>query len=375
VRIEAPALLVGLIAALPSLGAVLLSLPASRWAEGWRDPVRVVVVSRFWMRLAYLPIAVVPGLVGGLPAALLVTLFWGLSSLPAAITMLAWTMVIADLISPSRRPMINGIRWALFSIITAVAGAGFGLLLEWLPFPINYQAVFGLSFLAGMVTVYTFSRVRQPPRPSEPVAGRSETPGLAGLARLVRQERPFARFLLTASLYRIGLYLPVALFPIYWVTVMEASDILIGLRTTAGYAALVVSYVAWGYVAVRLGHRLVLLVATAGLALYPIATALTADAAWLIPIAVLWGAFASGLDIAFFEVLLRTLPVKQRASFVAVDSTLANLVAFAAPLLGAALTGVILSGLVSLAATGLMLLLAVARDEPATTRRRSDTAA
>ena len=60
VRLGAPSALVGLVAALPSLGAALLSLPASRWVAGRTDPVRVVVVTRAFIRFSYLAIVIVP---------------------------------------------------------------------------------------------------------------------------------------------------------------------------------------------------------------------------------------------------------------------------------------------------------------------------
>jgi MFS family permease len=366
VRLEAPSALIGLVAALPSLGAVLISLPASRWVAAWTDPVRVVVVTRAFIRLAYLAIAAVPFVLGGLPASYVIVLLWGLHSLPAAVTGLAWTGVIAEIIPPARRPMVNGVRWALLSIVTAVSGALFGVLLDHVGFPVNYQLVFLISFLAGLVTLWTFSRLRLP-TPGAPLPPTRVSLGLLNLPRLIRGERAFARFMVAGFVYRLGLHLPVAIFPIFWVTALDASDTLIGLRTTAGHGALTVSYVLWGALAVRHGHRLVLLAASAGLSLYPILTAAVFDAVWLVPLALLWGLFASGIDVAFFEALLRTTPADRRAIFVAIDSTFANLAVFVAPLAGALLADLIglrpalvLAGCLSLAGTVLMVLLAVA---------------
>lgn len=376
VRFGAPSWLVGLAAALPALGSVLISLPASRWAAGWTDPVRVTVAGRLWMRLGVLAIAIVPSLVSGLTANYVIALLWGLISLPAAITALSWTTVVAEVIPPARRPVVNGVRWALLSIVTAATSALFGPLLDVIPFPLNYQVVFLISFLAGLVTLYTFGRIRMPsagtPHPPARVAF-----GLLNLPRLLRREPAFTRYMAASFVYRLGLYLPVAVFPIFWVNELHASDTLIGLRTTAGYGALVFSYILWGVVAVRLGHRLVLIVSSAGLGLYPIVTAALPDAIWLLPAALLWGLFASGIDVAFFEALLRTTPVDRRAVFIAIDSTIANLAVFGGPLLGALLGDVIglraalvLAGVLSLAGTALMVALAVAKGERAGERMK-----
>lgn len=381
VRLEAPSALVGLVAALPSLGAVLISLPASRWVAAWTDPVRVVVVTRACIRVAYLAIAAVPFVLSGPPASYVIVLLWGLHSLPAAVTGLAWTGVVAEIIPPARRPMVNGVRWALLSIVTAIAGALFGLLLDVVSFPVNYQLVFLLSFLAGMTTLWTFSRLRLP-TPGAPLPPARVSLGLLDLARLIRGERAFARFMIAGFVYRLGLHLPAAVFPIFWVTALNASDTLIGLRTTAGHGVLTVSYVLWGALAVRRGHQLVLLVASAGLSLYPILTAAVFDPIWLVPLALLWGVFASGIDVAFFEALLRTTPADRRAVFVAIDSTFANLAVFVAPLAGALLADLIglrpalvLAGGLSLAGTALMVLLAVAAPALASSRGPAPVAA
>lgn len=366
VRLEAPNILVGLVASLPSVGAVLLSVPASRWVSRWPNLVRTVVRWRLLMRSSYLAIAVVPLFLEGPLAYFLIILFWGLSSIPAAIVNLAWTEVVARIIPAERRPMVNGVRWALFSVVTAAAGALFGVMLDWLPFPGNYQVVFAISFLAGLATCYTFSRIRLvvDERVSAPTSSRL---GLLDLIEQVRAEPAFARFLISTFIYRIGLNLPVPLFSIYWVTVMHASDTLIGLRTSVAYAALIVSYLFWGWLAARHGPRRVLLWSSAGVSLYPLATAASSDLFWLMPVALLWGWFVSGIDISFFEVLLRTIPPERRAVLVAVNSSLANLAIFAAPLVGAALADTIglvaalwLAGGLSLLGTLLMALLSVA---------------
>ena len=44
---------------------------------------------------------------------------------------------------------MNGIRWALVSVVSAIFTAGFGKLLDLILFPINYQIIFFASFVYG----------------------------------------------------------------------------------------------------------------------------------------------------------------------------------------------------------------------------------
>src|SRR5439155_13383992 len=149
-----------------------------------------------------------------------------------------------------------------------------------------------------------------------------------------------------------------------------ASNTIIGLQSTAANLALVVSYLAWGRLAARRGHRVVLLVASAGAGLYPFATALVRDPIWLVPVALIWGAFASGIDVSFFEALLRTCPPDRLQTFIGINSAVANLVIFLAPIGGTLLATVVgihlalaIAGAVSLVGSGLFYTMSIAKDD------------
>ena len=118
------------------------------------------------------------------------------------------------------------------------------------------------------------------------------------------KEPAFSAFVFTTFVYRLGLNLPIALYPLYWVNEVGASNAWIGYTTTASYGMLVVAYFLWGRYAPRLGSRRVLLIASIGLSFYPLLTPLVREPIWLIPVALVNGVFAAGIDISFFEGLL-----------------------------------------------------------------------
>lgn len=371
VRMGATSLTVGLLTSLPALGTIFLAVPGGAMAEGRRDLVSFVNWWRLPIRLSYLLIALVPFLATGEPAALLVVLIWGLTAFPSAVVNPAWTNVVAETVPPDVRPRVNGNRWALLSVVTAASVAGFGRLLDVLPFPTNYQLVFVASFVAGLVSIYFYAKIVLPDSAApatRPLPGRGVARVVIDLARSIRNEREFARYTLSTLVYRIGLNLPVALFPIFWVQNLQASDTTIGLRAMAGNAALVLAYFLWGRAAARWGHRWVLLLSSVGLSIYPILTAAVTSPDLLVPVAIVWGAFAGGIDIAFFETLLRSCPEGRRTSFVAANSAFANFAIFVAPIVGTLLLGVldiravlVLAGVVSFAGAALFYVMAVAR--------------
>ena len=373
VRMGASSVAVGLLTSAPALATIFLSVPGGTLAEGRRDLVRLVNLWRLPIRLTYLLVALVPLVATGETGAITIVALWTLTAWPSAVVNPAWTNVVAETVPPDVRPRVNGNRWALLSIVTAVAVAAFGKLLDEVVFPLNYQIVFAISFVAGLVSIYLFGLIRMPETP--PSAKRARTVPrqnpvevMVELARSFREEGEFARYTISTLVYRLGLNLPAALFPIFWVQNLHASDTTIGLRTTAGNAALVVAYYLWGRVATRQGHRRVLIVSGLGLSLYPILTALVTTPEMLVPVAVVWGAFAAGIDIAFFEALLRTCPPDRRATFVAANTAFANLAVFVAPLTGTLLAGLmdirlvlVLAGVLSLAGAVLFYTMAVGK--------------
>jgi MFS family permease len=373
VRLGAPNAVVGFLAAAPALGAIFLSVPAGVRLQGRSDLVRVVTIGRVFLRLPLLAIAIVPFFLTGDAAIWAVVALWTLTSIPAAIVNQAWTGVVAAIIPPKHRARVNGNRWAMYSVVTAIAGAAFGKSLDLIHDPLNFQIVFLISFLAGWATIHLFAQLRMPDSAPDDVPlkpARPVPPKLSEYVGLVREYPPFMRFILTAFVYRIGLNLPVALFSIYWVREAHASNTMIGIQNTAANLMLILSYLVWGRLAARRGHRIVLLLASAGASLYPLATAFVRDEIWLVPVALIWGAFASGIDVSFFEALLRSSPPEHLQTFIGINASLANLVIFIAPIAGSLLAdaigihaALIAAAVFGLVGTGLFFTFSIAREE------------
>ena len=107
-----------------------------------------------------------------------------------------------------------------------------------------------------------------------------------------------------------------------------------------------------------MGRRFWSRAAAAGLALYPIATALSPSGIWLLPAAAIWGLTASGINIGLFDIMLAAMPDERQPLFAAVWNMIANGAIFIGPLLGAALaqstsrgTALLIAGFVQLATT------------------------
>jgi MFS family permease len=115
-------------------------------------------------------------------------------------------------------------------------------------------------------------------------------------------------------------------------------------------------YLLWPRVSKARGGRFVLLATTLGMAFYPLFTALTLRVDLIILYAGIAGFFQAGLDLVFFDELMKTVPPEYSATFVSLSQSMQYMSAIAAPLLGTWLADSIGLGGALMVSAGVRLL-------------------
>jgi MFS family permease len=339
-RLGASNLMVGLLTSLPALINVLFQIPAARLIERDRDRRHILLVSGLFMRLSAFLVALVPFLRGWRAEA--VVYITALGTIPAAISNVAFTAMLADVVAPRDRAHVVSVRNALLSAVTMVTVLASGRVLDIITFPINYQLIFTLAFLTSLLSLYYLGRVAMPR--AEPTPGgvaAPERPDLRQWLRTLLAQRDYARFGLGAFVFHWGLYLPLPLYAIYRVRELGISDGWIGALSTLESAITIVSYYVWGKIAARRGSRFVLLCGVLGLCFYPLGTALSRSVEPLLLVVSISGIFAPAWTLGLFNGLLEVVPAERPATYVATFNTLMNVPAFIAPLLGTTAAGIL----------------------------------
>jgi MFS family permease len=192
--------------------------------------------------------------------------------------------------------------------------------------------------LGGLVSFYFSSHIRIPdieaPLPTRKL---SITAQAGDYLRIIRQEKAFTSFVTKRLIFLTGVGLSAPLFPLYYVRVVDASEAWIGIISTAQTAVLIIGYFIWMQQSRRAGSHRVLVVTTFGTSLYPILVALTHRVELIALLAGVNGIFQAGLDLIFFDELMRTVPPKSSATFVAFAQSLQYFSNIVAPLVGALL--------------------------------------
>jgi len=141
---------------------------------------------------------------------------------------------------------------------------------------------------------------------------------------------------------------------------VQATDAWIGIINSVQMAIMLVGYLFWARQGRVRGSRFVLLATTLGMAIYPALIASTRRVEWIAVYAGLAGIFQAGLNLVFFDELMKTVPVQHSATFVSLSQSSQYLSTVAAPLVGTFLAdaigvggGLVVSALLRLAGFGL----------------------
>jgi MFS family permease len=366
VRMGATPALMGLLASAPQLVTMIVLLPAGAFAERQRDLIKVgnraaVVHRAGFVLMALLPLLLAPTQITPVAIGL-----WAVLAIPSAIYLPILLSIVQKAVSPKMLPRVNANRWALYSLVGALAIPAIGAMIDHTPFPVGFQIAFVISFVGTLPNLYFFGRLVIPPsevqQPPADVVRPLKT-RLREFAGPFVASPSFVRFNLATALYRVALSMPAGLFSIYWVDYLGASNTWVGIRGSVAYIALVFGYWGWAKVTNRIGHR-ALLFCSALVGFYSIMTALSPSVEWLIPAAIVWGIFVSAIDIGIVDMMLLSCPEGRAPTFIAVANVLGSAENMVGPLIGAALAQVIgvpaallVSGVLQLLSAGIFFLL------------------
>ena len=333
---------VGLLTTMPALTGMILALFVGRFLQTRKNIIPWFSRARFTGIACYALTGLMPFIVPRdyvVPAVLAV---WAFATLPQTITNVCFSVVMNAVAGPKGRYELMSRRWSVLGLTTAITVALVGQALDRIGFPVNYQIVFIVLSLGGFITLYYSGSIVIPDneRATRPLdAPISER--LTAYFGSIRGERPFISFLTKRLIYMSGSALSLPLFPLYFVREVNASDWWIGVITTGQTAIQLLGFYIWMRLSKRRGSRFVLLATALGLALYPAFTALTLRVELIVFYAALAGIFQAGLDLVFFDELMKTVPPKRSATFVSVAQMMEYFPRIIAPILGTLLANYI----------------------------------
>ena len=372
-RLGASPLVVGLLTSMPAFTGLLLAIPVGRMLERQTDIVPWYSRARVWVQATYALTGLLPFFlpIGYIPTAVIV--LWAIATIPQTIVNITFTVVMGAAAGPQRRQQLMSWRWSTLGAATAISVAGAGWLLEQYSFPINYQIVFLVSFLGGMLSFFFSSRITIDTTPSSQAHKTGLRALLTESVGMLREVPAFSRYITATFVFNCGIWMAMPLFPLYWVRVVEASDFEIGLVNTVNSGVLLIAYFVWARVSAKRGNLPVLFASTIALSLYPLLTGMTESIVLITILAGLAGFIGSGKDLVFFDLALETMPRDRVPSFVALQQLTGYVATLAMPLVGTFLAtqfdyhiALYVAGGLRLAGVVLLYVLKIGRSEQTT---------
>ena len=337
-RLEATNFQVGLLTSMPALAGLVLSIPIGSFLQSrrqivpWFSAARLLVVSCY----------AITGLAGFfIPQQYMVQtilVIWALATLPNTIVAVSFTVVMNEVAGPTHRYELMSRRWSILGLTTAVTTLLTGQVLDRIVFPLNYQIVFLFLSVGGLVSYYFSSHIKIPdvePPPRE--SGVSVGHQFKNYIALVKGQPDFISFNVKRFVFLTGVLLATPLFPLLYVRELNANNAWIGIITTLQASMLLFGYFWWTRTSRIRGSRTVLLWTTLGLSIYPALVAMSPNIETVALLAALASIFQAGIDLVFFDELMKTIPIKYSATFVSIAQSSQHLAGVFAPLMGSSL--------------------------------------
>lgn len=358
-RLGADNFAIGLLTSMPALAGLLFAVPLGHFLARRPNIVPWYSLSRFMVVLCYTLTGLAPFLTTNY-AVLMILLIWALATIPQTIVNVAFTVVMAGVAGPEGRFYLMSRRWSSLGITSAVVVAVAGIVLDRIVFPLNFQIVFIVLSMGGLLSLAFSRRIALPPQKAPPRAQEpSRVARLYGWFRVMRGHPKFVETVGSQFVYRFGLAFAIPLFPLYYVRELNASDQQIGFIATVSGAVLMGAYFMWARVTKKRGVRFALLTTTLTLAFYPIVMAFTQEVAFVIVLAGVASIFAAGIDLVLFDMVVSSYPQEQAATFVGIQQMTVYIATFVAPLVATTLAttigipqALIIAGLIRLIGFG-----------------------
>lgn len=334
-RLGASNFQVGLLSSMPGVTGLLLAILVGRFLQTRRDIVPWYSLSRLMVILCYALTGILTLAIFEKFVILATLAIWAFATLPQTALSVAFSVVMNAVAGPEGRYALLSRRWTIFGLTGVIGTFIVTRLIDLIHFPLNYALMFLVSSLGGFFSYYFSRQITLPENIVPPLTKSSSArDGIRNYLHLLRANPAFLSFSSKRFVYYSALVLSTPIMPLFLVRQVGATDSQIGTINMTMTLVMLLGYYLWPKVSRRRGGRLVLLATTLGMVLYPALSAATPRVELIILYAGIAGFFQGGLDLVFFDELMKTVPAEYSATFVSLAQSMQYLSTTIAPLFG-----------------------------------------
>ena len=334
-RLGATNFQVGLLSSMPGVTGFLLALMVGRFLQTRKNVVPWYSVARLMVLSCFTLTGI---LTLFLPDAIMITstlAIWAFATIPSVAVNVAFSVVMNAVAGPTGRYALLSRRWAIFGLTGVVGTFLVTRVINLVEFPTNYSYMFlGLS-VGGLISYFFSRKIQIPDQPTLPVQTKGNLRGsLRTYREMLRGSPAFLSFVSKRFVYFFAIFLAAPVMPLFLVRKISASDAEIGSINMVFTLVMLLGYFIWPRFSMKRGGRFVLLATTLGMALYPSLSAFTTRVELIMVYAGIAGFFQAGLDLVFFDELMKTVPADYSATFVSLAQSIQYISVIIAPMVG-----------------------------------------
>ncbi|MBN1200358.1 MAG: MFS transporter [Anaerolineae bacterium] len=328
IRLGATPMQIGWLTALPAVVALGSSSLAVWWRRYYTDATRAV----FWPGLGYRLMFLLPALTPFFPAdwqPVWLILAVAIPALPQGISSVLFLVLMRESVQQTRLTALMGRRSLTFNIGFGISTLAWGLWLGWIAFPINYQIMFVVTFIASVISLL---HVQQ-------VFVLNTTPALLTDQPAVRPWRSpgFRRVAFFTIITHISFTVLQPIIPLWLVDRLGADETTMSIFGLAELVGAATMSVFTGQIAQRIGSRLAMSVGMFGAGIAGIMLAAAPGVVFTYPAAALSGAAWNLMAISLFGYFSDNAPIENITGYTTIYNQVVSLSFFIGPLLGSQL--------------------------------------
>ena len=334
-RLGATNFQVGLLSSMPGVTGLLLAIMVGRFLQTRKNIVPWYSLSRLLVILCYALTGILTLAISEKFVIIATLAIWAFATIPQTALAVAFSVVMNAVAGPEGRYALLSRRWTIFGLTGVIGTFIVTRVIDLIHFPLNYAIMFLVLSLGGFFSYY-FSRKITLPQSVPPSMAKSANARerIRNYLELLHANPAFVSFASKRFVFLSALALSGPIMPLYLVREVHASDAQIGTINMTSTLVMMVGYYLWPIVSRKRGGRLVLLATTLGSVLHPALSAATPQVNLIILYAGIAGFFQGGLDLVFFDELMKTVPAEYSATFVALAQSMQYLSTIIAPLFG-----------------------------------------
>lgn len=353
IRLGATSTDLSLLASLPAIAMMISTSLAGWWSKRYADPVKANLWPGIGFRLAFL----FPVFIPLLPPAIQLPGLIALATLPQlgqGMGATIFVVMMRQAIPMRRMTALLSQRMLVFNACVGIGVLAYGFFLERTTFPVNYQAMFGLSFLLSMGSMWRVMAVKLPPRPPMP-ATHSTAPKSSPW-----RTPSFQRVAFIAAIIHVAFVAVAPLLPLHLVEVFGATESFIALYGLVELIAGASIALVTSTLVARFGNRNLITLSMAGTALSMSVQALAPSLEFTLIASALSGASWTAAGIGLFGFFSETTPQEDMMGYTNAYHQIIFLALFVGPLIGSALASADMNLLAVLIAGAVLRLISAA---------------